>query len=495
MPSDSNPIPEALKAIWISNGLPEHFLNHLKLKGDADTAVPSSFRLGLAAQISIGLAGLSAAYVHYLRTGVEQDVTVDARHAVLSFHSEAWYTINDALPPGDLWDNIAGLHRAGVLDILKISDSPTLATRDEVAAAIRQWDGQSFEDECAKSGMCVFKLRKLEEWKNSPHGKALDASPVPVVQIYKIGEAKKKIISGGESPLDGIRVLDLSRVLAGPVAGRNLAAQGAQVLLITSPKLPSLPYLDTETSLGKRTTQLDLSPTSTTDVEKMNKLVRGTDVFLQAYRPGGLEGKGFGVDDVLKLKTEHGEEGVVFASLRAWGWDGPWAHRRGFDSLVQTAAGFNADEGEAYRLYMASQGKPSEWRPRPLPMQAIDHAAGYFLAFGINVALARMILEGGSHEVRVSLVGVGRWIRSLGRLDPSIAFGENARKFPERAWPLDEEIQRLSIDWSERQGGKGRKMTALKQAAVFSTTQAKEGRGTNWGAPMRLNADEAEWVL
>lgn len=116
-------------------------------------------------------------------------------------------------------------HRSGVLSILNISDSPTIATREEVAVAIKQWDGQDFEDECAKRGMCVFKLRKLEEWRNSPHGKALDASPVPVVQVFKIGEAKKKVVRDGDSPLSGIRILDLSRVLAGPVAGRNLAGK------------------------------------------------------------------------------------------------------------------------------------------------------------------------------------------------------------------------------------------------------------------------------
>lgn len=104
-----------------------------------------------------------------------------------------------------------------------------------------------------------------------------------------------------------------------------VAAHGAQVLLITSPNLPSLPLLDVETSIGKRTTQLDLEPLDS-DQEKLRDLVKGVDVFLQAYRPGGLESRGFGVDDVVKMK-EGG--GVVYASLRAWGWDGPWANRRG----------------------------------------------------------------------------------------------------------------------------------------------------------------------
>lgn len=103
--------------------------------------------------------------------------------------------------------------------------------------------------------------------------------------------------------------------------------------------------------------------------------------------------------------------------------------------------------------------------------------------------------EGGSHEVRVSLVGVGRWIRSLGRLDPSIAFGPTARKFPERGWPLDKEVESLSTEWIERRGSKDRKMTALKQAAILGVTLAKEGSTASWRAPMRLNADEPVWSM
>ncbi|KAF8955300.1 CoA-transferase family III domain-containing protein [Flammula alnicola] len=517
-------VPDQLKSIWISNGLPERFISHLKLTGNQDAVGPSSFRLGLAAQISIGLAGLSAAYVHYLRTGVEQDVTVDARHAVLSFHSEAWYTVDDAVPSGEIWDNIAGLyqtkeggwvrihtnfphHRAGVLDVLNISETPdSRATKPDVARAILTWDGQALEEECAKRGMCVFKLRTFEEWERTEQGQAL--ADTPVVDVRSVGEAPNRTFgktNPSKRPLAGVKVLDLSRVLAGPVGARALAAHEAEVLLITSPNLPSLPLLDVETSLGKRTTQLDLKDNSAMDREKFVQLVKGTDVFLQAYRPRGIEARGFGVADVVKIKQENKDaesEGAVYASLRAWGWDGPWAGRRGFDSLVQTATGFNADEGKVYQAFLKSHGKESEWTPRPLPMQALDHAAGYFLTFGVNVALARMLTEGRSHEVRISLAAVGKWIRSL-------AFGPHIPPFPERTWPLDEEIGRLSVGWTERWGKdllnkaalgeplRRRRMTALRQAAVFSVTPAREGFWTKrraTGCSHAVGCDDAVWL-
>jgi len=167
-----------------------------------------------------------------------------------------------------------------------------------------------------------------------------------------------------------------------------------------------------------------------------------------------------------------------------------------FDSLVQTATGFNADEGDTFHSFMVSQGNQIEWAPKPFPMQAIDHAAAYFLAFGINVALTKMIAEGGSYEVRVSLAGVGNWVRSLGRVDPAEAFGPVTLPFPGRT---DDEIMSLSTSWIERKGkdgGNGRKMTALRHAAVLSATPVMEGSAysdDDWGAPMRLDADDPAW--
>ncbi|KAF5315055.1 hypothetical protein D9619_007335 [Psilocybe cf. subviscida] len=562
---------DEFKAIWLAHDLPESFLSNIEFTGIPDQAVYSSFRLGVAASISIGLSGLSAAYLHFLRTGIAQKVTVDARHAVLSCHSQAYYTTDGTVPSGDTWDTIAGLyrtkengwvrihtnfphHRVGVLSILGIPDTPSSpATKETVRATIARWDAQELEDACAERGMCVFRMRSLEEWDASPQGRAVAA--LPIVDVRPIAATGTAPGTGSGSsagdnpnptdihirglhqtpnptrPLSGLRILDLSRVLAGPVAGRTLAAHGAQVLLVTSPSFPDLPLLDVETSLGKRTVQIDVEQSD--GRQTLTALARDADVFLQAYRPGALQGKGFGVGDVVRMKMDaagvgKGKQegilsgGIVYASLSAWGWDGPWAGRRGFDSLVQTATGFNYDEGAVFMYYHNQNNAQGIERdgivPRPLPMQALDHAAGYFLAFGVHVALIKALRSGGSHEVRVSLAGVGRWVRSLGRLRLD-SFTEKLPVLPKNA--EDEEIKRLSIEWCERRGTSlpirsvsssvsgtpetvqkpRRKMTALRHAAVLAKTPVREGilaadAGGNgdWGAPMRLDADAAVWV-
>jgi crotonobetainyl-CoA:carnitine CoA-transferase CaiB-like acyl-CoA transferase len=186
--------------------------------------------------------------------------------------------------------------------------------------------------------MCATAFRSFEEWDKHPQGIASANSPP--VALIKIGEAPKRAVHGPyQQPLEGIRVLDLTRVLAGPVCGRTLAgrsnsqawndvfdnstsAHSADVLLVTSPDLPDLPLLDIETSRGKRTTQLDLNLPS--DHEILTSLAQDTDVFLQAYRPGGLREKGFGPEHLAKARP-----GIVYAGLTAYGWEGPWKDRRG----------------------------------------------------------------------------------------------------------------------------------------------------------------------
>ncbi|KAJ7688219.1 CoA-transferase family III domain-containing protein [Mycena olivaceomarginata] len=465
------------RSLWLANGLPAQFLSRLNLSNHPNSAINSSFKLGNIAQTAVGLSGLSAAQFHFLRTGVDQEVAVGARHAALEFHSEAWHTV-DGLLPGGVWDSIAGVYQTKDGHVRIHTNFPK-TSRASVQAALETWNAVEFEIEAAAKGMCATALRSHAEWSVHPHAKELKG--VPPIQIIKIGDAPKREVLGDFTrPLDGIRVLDLSRVLAGPVAGRTLAAHGADVLLVTSPRLPSLPNIDVDTSRGKRTTQLDL--TLPADHEKLKQLAAGVDVFLQAYRPGGLEAKGFGPQELASLRP-----GIVTANLTAWGWQGPWKDRRGFDSLVQTATGFNVAEAESYAKFTGEVEGPLQ--PRPLPMQALDHAAGYLLTFGINAALCKTITEGGSWEVRVSLAAVGQWIRSLGQLSPEEAFGPAAKPFPPRVLPLHPEIDASSLPWTSNGG---RKMTALRHAAILSRTPVREGESSQ--APMSLNAHSAEWL-
>ena len=204
-------------------------------------------------------------------------------------------------------------------------------------------------------------------------------------------------------PLDGVRVLDLTRIIAGPVAARTLAAHGADVLAVTSPDLPSIPILVIDTGRGKRQTHLDLN--ADTGRATLDALARTADVFLQGYRPGGLASRGFSVEHLAEINP-----GVVCATLSAFGHTGPWSQRRGFDSLTQNANGINWEEA------VAAHPEGRMERPKELPAQALDHAAGQLLAYGIAVALARRATEGGSWHVRTSLAQVGHFLQSLPRI-------------------------------------------------------------------------------
>ncbi|KAJ8080922.1 hypothetical protein PM082_017757 [Marasmius tenuissimus] len=494
--------PSSTSTIWSSVGLPEEYLRHLKLTGNTEEAANSSFRIGEAAQTTIGLSALSAAYFHQLRTGEEQDVNVDARHAVLEFNGHKYYTVNGE-PYGRDFDPLMGLyktkgngyvrlhtnfphHRRGLLQILGIEVTPEV-TKEQVQNVLLQWDAFEFEKVAGEKGMCAFAMRSFEEWDATPQAKALRG--VPPVYIRKIADAPKRRVPNNakdpfKHPLEGMRVLDLSRVLAGPVAGRTLAAHGADVLLVTSPNLPALPMLDADTSRGKRTVRLDL--TTTEGTEKLKGLAGDADVFLQAYRPGALKNKGFGVEEVARMKGDR-EHGIVCANLCAWGWEGPWKDRRGFDSLVQTASGLNVAEAEAYAQFTGARESPSS--PKPFPVQALDYSAGYLLAFGINAALCKTITDGGSWEVNVSLAAVGQWLRSLGRTDPKNAFG---RGLPLPNDTTAEEIQTLSVNW---RGGRDltEDVRALKHPAVLSKTPVRQGREGEPGAPIVLDAHEPNW--
>ena len=464
----ADPTPrQILAALWHLAGLPEEALEHVVLTG-TEPVLPSSFRVGAAAQAAIAAAALAAAEVWRRRTGRPQGVSVDMRHATLEFHSEH-YLLLDGKPLGDSWDSIAGTyrcgdgryvrlhtnfphHRAGVLHLLGCEGS-----RDAVAKALEAWRAEDFEQAAAEAGMCVTAMRSFAEWDAHAQGQA--TALLPVLRIEKIGEAPPMPLPPAAArPLQGLRVLDLTRVIAGPVCGRTLAAHGAEVLHITGPHLPSFPHLILDVNRGKRAAHLDLRQEA--DRATLRDLVTGTDVFVQGYRPGAISGHGFAPAGLAALRP-----GIVCTSLSAYGEVGPWANRRGFDSLVQTASGFNHAEAMAAEV----EG------PKPLPCQALDHASGYLLAFGTLAALLRRAEEGGSWLVRVSLAGTGRWLRGLGRLSEGFAV---------RA-PAMEDIAHLLED---SDSGFGR-LTAMRHAGQLAATPP------HWDLPsVPLGRHPAAWV-
>lgn len=410
----ADPIPrEILASLWRLAGLTPEPLGRVALTG-AEPALPSSFRIGAAAQATVAAATAAAAEVHRRRTGVAQQAHVDMRHAALEFHSEHYLRLTGQ-EPSDPWDSIAGTyrcgdgrivrlhtnfphHRAGVLRLLGCE-----GTREAVAAALQGWRAFDFEDAAAEAGLCVSALRSFAEWDAHPQGQAV--ASLPPLRIERIGDAPPTPLPPGAArPLEGLRVLDLTRVIAGPVCGRTLAAHGADVLHISAAHLPSLDRLLVDTGRGKRSAQLDLRTEE--GRVRLRELAAQADVFLQGYRPGAIAGHGFAPADLAAIRP-----GIVCTSLSAYGEVGPWGGRRGFDSLVQTASGFNHAEA------IAAGTEP----PKVLPCQALDHASGYLLAFGTLAALLRRAEEGGSWLVRVSLVGTGMWLRSLGRLADGFA--------------------------------------------------------------------------
>jgi crotonobetainyl-CoA:carnitine CoA-transferase CaiB-like acyl-CoA transferase len=398
---------EILAALWTSAGGELAALDAVKLTGE-EPQLPSSFRVAAAAQTSIAAAGLAAAQIWKLRSGQSQGLAVDMRHAVVECRSERYLRV-DGKPPPPTWDIIAGIyktgdqryvrlhtnfphHRAAVCKLLDCK-----AERDDVQAALMAWDGEAFETAAYAEGGVVAMMRSYDEWSALPHASALAA--LPTISIEKIGEAAPKPWPAGDRPLAGVRVLDQSRVIAGPVAGRTLAVHGADVLLISGPELPAIPWLTIDTGRGKLTSFVELRSEQGQGV--LRDLLAGADIFSQGYRPRALAGLGFSPHDAAKINP-----GIVYVSLSAYGHAGPWAERRGFDSLVQTSTGFNHAEGQAAGV----EG------PKELPAQMLDHATGYLMAFGAMMAKARQSREGGSWHVRVSLAQTGRWLWNLGRV-------------------------------------------------------------------------------
>ena len=399
----------ALKHIWMTAQCDPTALRSVSLPG-TDPGLPSVYRVGALAQATIAASGLAAAEYRRLRTGRRQHVTVEMRRALASFRSERYLRIDDGPPPA-LRDPVMGFyatrdgrwiqlhtnfphHLEGVLNVLGCAND-----RAAVAEAIRGWDGATLDQTLADAGLCAALIRTPDEWAALDQAKAI--AGLPLFEIERIGDApvEPPREAGAERPLAGVRVLDLSRIIAGPVAGRALAQHGAEVLMVNGPHLPNIAPLVIDNGRGKRSAVIDLRDAA--GRETLTGLVSGADVFLQAYRPGALTARGFGPEELARVRP-----GIVYVSVCAYGHTGPWAARRGFDSLVQSASGIAFTEREA-----------AGWdEPKHLPCQALDHATGYLAAFGAMAALARRATEGGSWHVRVSLAQTGRWLQSFGLL-------------------------------------------------------------------------------
>lgn len=270
-------------------------------------------------------------------------------------------------------------HRARLLATVGLSGEPD---RDTFAAHVRVLSATDIEHDAAELGAIAVRVRDETEWSASEPGVAAATGPLVQSDVREDCVATPLRSPTRAHPLAGVRVVDLTRVIAGPVATRALALLGAQVLRIDSPRLPEIEWQHLEVGQGKHSALLDLRTDG--DAHTMRDLLTTADVLVTGYRPGGLE-------QLLVAPP-----GIVSGRVNAWGDIGPWAGRRGFDSIVQAASGISLIEGTN--------------TPGALPAQALDHATGYFLAAGIIDALAERLVDGRGRTVAAALARTANWL-------------------------------------------------------------------------------------
>jgi crotonobetainyl-CoA:carnitine CoA-transferase CaiB-like acyl-CoA transferase len=394
--------------------------DHVEIRG-RDPIMPSRFKVGEAAATALAACGVAANTVWTSSGGKHQYIEVDTAGAAVSLISFLCQRLDDGSEPqrdpnrplvgfyqakDGRWVHLHGAFpdlAAGTLSVLGCD-----ASAESIRAAVSRWDGEALEDALSEAGMCGAMARTREEWLAHPQGEALRL--VPPVSIKRIADSPIEPIAARARPLAGVRVLDLTRVLAGPTCARTLASHGANVLKVNSPNLPSVPPFVIDTGHGKRSTFLDLNDEK--NHKQLKSLIFKSDIFSQGYRKGALAKRGLGPEQLAEQRP-----GIIYVSINAYGHVGPWAARPGWEQLAQTASGVAVDEG-------------SLDSPRLIAAAATDYTTGYLGALGAMAALHRRSIEGGSYHVEVSLAQTANWLyefglferdRALPNFDPAIA--------------------------------------------------------------------------
>ena len=466
---------DALRSILPVAGWPpeqaDERARSVEFTGGADPVLPTPFRIGETSAAALAATGLAAADLWELRTGRRQEVAVDLRQATASLRSGHYLKMEktdvsrERNPVMGMYPAKNGRwsyvhanfpnHRAAALSVLGCAED-----REEVRKAVAKWDALELEEAIIAAKGAGGMVRSMAEWAKHPQGMAI--ASLPVMEIVKIGDSPPEKLPAGDRPLSGIRVLDLTRVLAGPTCARTLAEHGADVLKITGAHLPNIGYQEFDTGHGKLSAHLDLREAK--DLETLKGLVRETDVFSQGYRPGTLGGRGLSPEELSALRP-----GLVYVSLCAFSHIGPWASRRGFDTVVQNVSGITTRQGELF--------PGAEPGPQFYPVSAIDYLTGYLMAFGAMVALGRRAREGGSWLVRISLAQTGHWLVSRGEV-PEAELKDVAKEF------TPAELAR----WSTASDTPAGRLTHLKPVVQMSETP------TRWARPsVPLGYNEPVW--
>ena len=398
----------ALRTLLPIAGWTEARAREVEFTGGSDPILPTPFKIGETSAAAIAAIGLAVCDLWEARTGRRQTVAVDARQAAASLRGQRYLRTEKGIDAANAPRGISGIypakngrwsylhcgwpnHRDAVLRALKVPDD-----REAVRQAIARWEALELEEAMIREGGAGGMVRSMAEWAAHPQSAAV--ASLPLLEIIKIGDSRPEKLPDGGRPLSGLRVLDLTRAIAGPICGRSLAEHGADVLRINAAHLPNTDY---DAAIGKLSAYLDLR--NPQEVETLRGLAHESDIFVQSYRPGTLGDRGFSPQTVAQLRP-----GIIFVSMSAFSHAGPWASRRGFDTVVQAMSGIAVRQTEVF---------PGP-TPAPVfyPVSAIDYLTGHLLAFGALVALARRVREGGSWLVRNSLAQTGRWIVERGEV-------------------------------------------------------------------------------
>lgn len=414
-----------------------------------DPVLATNFFIGTAGAAVIAATGLAAANLWELRTKRAQSVSIDVRRAAMAMRSDRFVHRDGEKIHG--WDPVSGIYQTKDGRWVQLHCNyphhreRTVAalgaemTKDSVAAGVAKWDALDLENAITEADSIAGMVRTAEEWRTHPQSTAVDS--LPLFEIVKIGDSDPEPLPEGDRPMAGLKVVDVTRVIAGPMCGRTLAEHGADVMRISGPGLASSEALVIDTGYGKVAAEIDL--TSDSGKETLRDLVRTSDVFSQGYRPGTIANRGFSPEALAELRP-----GLVSVSLCAFSHMGPWSVKRGFDSIVQCCTGIVNEHSEGL-----------EGQPIHLPAQVLDYVTGYLGAFGAMEALRRRATEGGSWHVRVSLVQTAHWLKRLGRFGAS----EDARNLPD---PSLQDVMDLTMETESEFG----KIRHLAPAITLSET-------------------------
>ncbi|HEY0286248.1 MAG TPA: CoA transferase [Pseudomonas sp.] len=398
-------LPDAYAELMAIRGLKLPDADEISITG-SDPFFYSPFLIGETAAAALAARGVAANDLWELRTGKRQKINVDVRAAAATSlyggdmtqrrdeqgryqpieYSAAMRHMVSLTQPWKAKDgrwvlphtNLPHLERR-VLDVLNCESTP-----ESVSEGVSKWNSDDLEQAIADACACAGKVRTPEEWLQHPHGAYL--AGLPVVEIIKVADSPIEPLHPGNQPASGVRVLDLTRILAGPTAALGMAEHGADVLMVTAAHLPQVPAFVRDTSHGKRSCFLNVDDDN--QAAMLDELVKSADVFIDGYRPGRLQAHGFGAERLMDLRP-----GLIHVSVNCFGSGGPFASRAGWDQVAQAVTGICHTQGVA----------TGAGQPKLTPVFMCDFLTGFLATFAAMVALARRAKEGGSYRVQVSL--------------------------------------------------------------------------------------------